>query len=66
MTVTEHNSDFKLTIDTPYLTLTGQLLSVYYENFEGYWWYCNAHWHCTVVQFDIVVHGALAVLSFNP
>ena len=30
-------SDFKLTTDTPYLGLTGELWGVYYENFEEYW-----------------------------
>ena len=34
MTATECKSDFILTTDTPYLTLTGELWGVYYENFE--------------------------------
>ena len=34
MTATEHKSDFKLTSDTPYLTLMDELWGVYYENFE--------------------------------
>ena len=29
MTAAERKSDFKLTIDTPYLALTGELLGVY-------------------------------------
>ena len=34
MTASERNSDFKLTTDTPYLALTGELWGVYYENIE--------------------------------
>ena len=37
MTATECESDFKLTTDTPYLALTGELWGVYYENFEEKW-----------------------------
>ena len=40
MTVTERKSDFKLTTDTPYLALTGELWGAYYENFEENWPYC--------------------------
>ena len=34
MTATEHNSDFEITADTPYLALTAKLWGVYYRNFE--------------------------------
>ena len=34
MTAAERKSNFKLTIATPYLTLTGELWGVYYEDFE--------------------------------
>ena len=33
MTVAEHESEFKLIADTPYLAVTGELWGVYYENF---------------------------------
>ena len=34
MTAAERKSDFKLTINTPYLTLTGELWGFCYDNFE--------------------------------
>ena len=34
MRATGRKSDFKLTTDTPYLALTGELWGAYYENFE--------------------------------
>ena len=34
MTPTVHTSDFILTTNTPFLTLTGELWGAYYENFE--------------------------------
>ena len=37
MTATEHKSYFKLTTDTPYLSLTGELWGVYYDNFKENW-----------------------------
>ena len=37
MTAKERKSDFKLTGDTPYLAIAGELLDVYYENFEEIW-----------------------------
>ena len=37
MTATECKSDFKLTTDTPYHALMGELWGVYYENFEENW-----------------------------
>ena len=33
MTAAESESDFKLTTDTPYLTLMGELWGVYYQYF---------------------------------
>ena len=41
MTATEHKSDIKLTADTPYLTLTGELWGVCHENFEENWPHYN-------------------------
>ena len=32
-----HKTEFKLTKDTPYLTLTGNLLGVFCEDFEENW-----------------------------
>ena len=37
MTATEHRSNFKLTIYTPYHTLMGELWGVCYKNFEENW-----------------------------
>ena len=37
MAAAEHKQNFKLTIDTPYLALTGELWGVSYENFEENW-----------------------------
>ena len=34
---TEHESDFELTKDTPYLALTGKLWDAYCENLGGIW-----------------------------
>ena len=40
LAATKHKSDFKLTTDTSYLTLKGELWGVCYENFEENWlWY---------------------------
>ena len=41
MTAIDRKSDFKLTIDTPYLSLTGELWGVYYDNFEEKLPCCN-------------------------
>ena len=35
MTKTEHESDFKLTKDTPYFAHMGELWGVYCEDFKG-------------------------------
>ena len=37
MTAPERKSDFKLTTDTPYLSIMGKLWGVYYEDFEENW-----------------------------
>ena len=37
MTAAELKSDFKLTTDTPYLTLTGELWGVFCEYFAENW-----------------------------
>ena len=37
MTATEHKSYFKVTTNTPYLALTGELWGVYYDNFKENW-----------------------------
>ena len=37
MRVAEHKSDFKLTTNTPYLALTGELWDAYCEDFEENW-----------------------------
>ena len=37
MTATNCKPDFKLTTDTPYLALTGELWAVYYDIFEENW-----------------------------
>ena len=47
MTAAERKSDFKLTTDTPYLALTGDLWGVYYENFEENW----PRYNGTALQF---------------
>ena len=71
MTATECKSDFKLTTDTPYLTLTGELWGVYYENFEEnpprnnctalYWiQHCILH---QVALLDCNAHGGKPVVS---
>ena len=36
-TATKRKSDFKLTTDTPYLALPGELWGAYYENLEENW-----------------------------
>ena len=41
ITVTESASDFRITIDTPYLTLTGKLWGVFCGNFGENWLLCN-------------------------
>ena len=35
----ENKPDFELIKDTPYLTLTGELWGVYYEDFDKKWYY---------------------------
>ena len=37
MTVAEHKSDFKLTTDTPYFTLAGELWGIYCDNLGENW-----------------------------
>ena len=37
ITAAEHESDFKLTMDIPYLTLTGKLWGVYWEDIGEHW-----------------------------
>ena len=37
ITVAESESDIKITTDTPYLALTGELLGVYYEDLGDNW-----------------------------
>ena len=49
MTATKSKPDFELTTDTPYLTLTGKLWGVYYENFYE-------NWHHTVCM--ITTHSS--------
>ena len=41
---TEWKSDFKLTIATPYLAVTGELWGVFYENLKENWLQCTAKW----------------------
>ena len=56
MTTTEHKSDFKLTTDTPYLALTGEVWGVYYENFEENW----PHYNGTALYHDITHTNTMA------
>ena len=37
MTAAESDSDFRITTDTPYLTLTGELWGVFCEDFGENW-----------------------------
>ena len=53
MTATECKSDFILTTDTPYLTLTGELWGVYYENFEEN----GPHYNDTALYFDYPLYA---------
>ena len=50
MTAAEHESDFKLTTDTPYLALTGELWSVFCEDIGENWLRYNGIALCTVSQ----------------
>ena len=52
---TERKSDFKLTTDTQYIALVGELWGVYYENFEENWPCYNG---ITLYYADIC-HGAI-------
>ena len=40
MTAAEHKWDFKITIDTPYLALTGEVWGVYCEDLGENWLRC--------------------------
>ena len=44
MTVTECKWDFNLTTDTPYLTLMGELWSVYFKDLRENWLLYNGAW----------------------
>ena len=37
MTEAKHNTDFELTLDTPYLTLTGEIWGIYRDYVEENW-----------------------------
>ena len=50
MAAAEHESDLKNTTDTPYLTLTGQLWGVCYEDIGENWLLYNG----TALYFSIV------------
>ena len=55
MTLAEHKSDIRLTKDTPYRALVGELWDVYYEDFGENWLlysgitlYCVLKWELQV------------------
>ena len=58
-TAAERKSDFKLTTDTPYPTLMGELWGVYYEDFEEIWPLYNGttlFFFCFFFQFTCHCH----------
>ena len=42
MTMAERKSNIRLTKDTPYLALMGELWGVFSEDFEENWWLYNS------------------------
>ena len=65
MTATECKSEFELTTDTPYLTLTGQLWGVYVEYFEEIDHVITAL-HCIEMSWPFLSMWRLCSRSFMP
>ena len=58
MTAAKHKSEFKLTTDTPYLTLRGELRDVYCEDLGENW----LHYNGTALFYGIFISFAIHVM----
>ena len=62
MTGTDLKSDLKLTTDTPYLTLTGELWGVYCEDFVENWPHYNGTALYPYSMLNTLVHSYIAAI----